>query len=334
MKAEGQLQLEFVFEDEPAPDPLAELLIATGLVPNHFVLELNRGLTNPHPEALPSRLFRFPIAFVARKTLDGKSRLLLNHPALAGHPFVQEVAAKTGEMPVWEPLDEFGRDRGALPRWWHAVDLMTEAHWRDLLATRHFTDDEAIAGAIGISLDRPAGISVAIAREVLAALGADEPADRSHGLLMSDAIQPAHIIERHPRTGKLIPEHWPVNVMDRSASGAWLMVHGIEDGWFERRRDGYLQLSPEGRRRRPEWRIGALIVAGDNEDAFHEAISALDADTDVDAAAAATLARAYTGDDGGWETREAAFGAIEAEFYRRWRPGHEIEDEREHGLGR
>jgi hypothetical protein len=333
MKAEGQLQLEFVFEDEPAPDPLAELLIATGLVPNHFVLELNRGLTNPHPEALPSRLFRFPIAFVARKTLDGKSRLLLNHPALAGHPFVQEVAAKTGEMPVWEPLDEFGRDRGALPRWWHAVDLMTEAHWRDLLATRHFTDDEAIAGAIGISLDRPAGISVAIAREVLAALGADEPADRSHGLLMSDAIQPAHIIERHPRTKEIAREHWPLNVMDRSVAGARLIIHGIEDGWAEYARNGYLQLSPKGRRVRPEWRLSALEFAAD-ETAFHAAFSEIVANDDVDAAGAATLACAYTGADGSWETREAAFGAIEAEFYRRLAGTHEIGEGQDYGRGR
>ncbi len=334
MKPKDPLQLEFSFEAEPAPDPLAERLITAGLVPNQFILELNRGLTNPHPEALPSRLFRFPIDFEARETPEDKSRLLLKHPALADHPFVHEVAAKTGETPIWEPLDEFECDRGAQGRWWHAVDLMSEAHWRDLLATRHFTDDDAIAAAIVFALECGARISAATARQVLAAVGAAEPADRSQGLLMSDAIQPAYIVERHPRTGKLIREHWPFNVKDRGASGAWLMVHGIEDGWFEYRRDGHLQLSPEGRRRRPEWRIGALSAARDDEDAFHEAISALDADTDVDAAAAATLARAYTDADGAWETREAAFGAIETEFYRRLRASHEIEEDQEHGRGR
>jgi hypothetical protein len=73
--AQNSGRLSFFFEDTClCRDRLAERIIAAGLAPNSFILELNRGLTNPHPLPLPSRLYQFPIEFVEMSRLD-------EHPA-------------------------------------------------------------------------------------------------------------------------------------------------------------------------------------------------------------------------------------------------------------
>lgn len=160
---------------------------------------------------------------------------------------------------MWDPKDEFGRDRAPEGEWWHAVDLCSDHHWQGLLETRRFTTPTYIAQAVAFHLEisassegrgkkRPS-LSIEHARSILAELGIKEPADRSRRQLLGRGIQPAHIVEKHPRTGKTTSESWPINVM-RGPGAAWLVVHGIEDGWFARTRAGYLEMSPEGRRRR------------------------------------------------------------------------------------
>jgi hypothetical protein len=250
-------QLAFDFSKSTETDLLAGRLIACELVPNEFILELNRTLSNPDDLPAPSRLYEFPIEFMsAHRRRDGRSRLLLQHQDLADLPFVRRVAGIVGEPVAWEPEDEFGRARSALPRWWHAIDLMCEDHWRHLLQTRHLSDEAAIFEAVAIAVETPGRsqgkitggrLSTTTARHILGLLGAAEPADRSHSALLSGgAILGGEIVERQ---GKRETIRYPINRMAHGAIGAWLMVLGVEDGWFHRRGQ-WLEMSPEGLSRR------------------------------------------------------------------------------------
>src|SRR5262245_55671176 len=73
-----------------AADPLAERLIAGGIVANEYQLGVHRSLQNPDPLPAPSRLYQFPLEFIGRDRLEegAPSRLLLNHPDLGNLPFV------------------------------------------------------------------------------------------------------------------------------------------------------------------------------------------------------------------------------------------------------
>lgn len=236
----------------PRPDPVTEAIIAAGLAPNEYILNTNRTLGGWSVEApAGSRMYLFPIEFMHRDRFGGEaSKLLLQHPLIGGLPFVRQVAEATGIKPHWEPEDEFGRDRGELPRWWHAVDLMNDRDWLHLMETRELTGDDEIAGAVRYGVEY-GHISTDIARTILDLLDAEEPADRSEAALLGKGIWPAHIIERNTK-GKITSERRPINIMMKGASGAWLAVHGIEDGWFKRGRDGFMQMAPEGLSRRGE----------------------------------------------------------------------------------
>jgi hypothetical protein len=227
-----------------------DAVIAAGLAPNEYILNNDRTLGAWGVEApARSRLYLFPIEFMHRDRFGGEaSKLLLQHPLIGRLPFVRHVAEATGIEPQWEPEDEFGRDRGELPRWWHAVDLMNERDWLHLMETRELTGNEEIAGAVqcGVEYGR---ISTDTARTILDLLDAGEPADRSEAELMGKGIWPGHIVERNTK-GKITCERWPINIQLKGVSGAWLAVHGIEDGWFKRGRDGFMQMSKEGLARR------------------------------------------------------------------------------------
>lgn len=246
-----QTQLAFDFGAPTSQiDPLEAVLISCGLAPNEFILNLNRDLENPHPEKCPSRLFRWPVEYMSSDRTGAESRLLLNHPLLADHPFVREVADKTRVIPAWDPRDEFGRERIHKGRWYHAIDLMTVKHWRDALATRDYTGSWELAQASAFALGW-GNISVAIARHVLAEIGAEEPEDRSRYTLLGNGIWPTHIGQRHPTTRSVKSESRPVNIVLSGPAAAWLTVHGIEDGWFQAdKKSGGLQMSAEGLRRR------------------------------------------------------------------------------------
>ena len=131
---------------------------------------------------------------------------------------------------------------------------MTEAYWRHLMETHELTDEERMASAVAVALESPVHcsrgyrsgrIEIATARTILALLGADEPADRSEALLRNGGIRLARIARIRPRTGKLLRERWPINLI----AGAWLIVHGIEDGWFCRDPSGHREMAPAGRTR-------------------------------------------------------------------------------------
>lgn len=214
---------------EPAElDPVAEAVIAAGFAPNSYILvTLNGGLTYPGPLDIPSRLFRFPVSFVERKSGDEASRLLLNHPLLWQYApmaeFLHEIEMKTGYKPIWEPQDRFGRDFGEKGRWYHAVDLATDAHWQDLLRTRQFTDPAKIFSSVALQLQGKS-LSVKNARAIMDGMESIEPPrEASEQLLIGNALSPY----RHDK-GKLISP----NLGQRDEPGAWMVIHGLESKFF------------------------------------------------------------------------------------------------------
>lgn len=226
-------------------DPVVDAVVSAGFVPNTYILELNRGLTNSGEIDLPSRLFRYPIEFMDRKRSKApESRLLLRHPLLREAPavaaFIDDVETKTGLHVEWEPHDEFGRDIGRQWRWYHAVDLCCDKHWQGLLETRRFTDDEAIYGAVRLELQHKKRLSIKNARAIMGALGSVEPEGRSAKALAGNGLWPF----RDGDKKYIAPNIRPIGEV-----GAWLVIHGIEDGWLAYVGD-HLSVTAEGMARR------------------------------------------------------------------------------------
>lgn len=208
-------------------DHVREAVMKSGLVANSFVLDLNGGITNNRTPGLPSRLFQFPVSVLNGKDReDGQSQILLRHPllrqseAVAG--FLDEIEEKTGIRPEWS--GEFaGRYDIGLSSWWHAVDLCTNQHWENLLETQQFTDRDAILSAAQLRVEW-GSLSIKNARTILQSLDCAEPDDRSSGLILGDGIWPGRV------SGSIAP-----NIKHRGEIGAWIAIHGIEDGWFKRK---------------------------------------------------------------------------------------------------
>lgn len=243
-----------------ARDELGAQIIEQGFAPNDFILDLNGSLTVPAafelpaPWNLPSRLFRFPIE-VCKPSGDRPRSIGLHHPDLAAHPFVQHVEAALGFKldPNGAP-NEYGYTSSKNARWWHAVDLVSAGEWRALLDTAHFTTPRNIFNAVCYGLrysahdeegrKRNGHLSTAEARAIMAELGADEPTDRA--AIIRELSKPSPC---NPE-GKKGGEHWPINGNHSSAEDhAWSFIFGIEDGWFEYDRSGFLNWSQKGRDR-------------------------------------------------------------------------------------
>ncbi|GLR55152.1 hypothetical protein KYK30_31870 [Shinella yambaruensis] len=229
---------------ETRADSVLDAVLASGLVPNQFLLELNSGLTNDRPCALPSRLFRFPVEFIPARRLDGaESRLVLRHPDLWAVadvvPFLEDIHAKAGIRVEWLAPEVIGRDVGERWRWLHAVDLCTDKHWKGLLATKNFTYPDCIFRAVRIGLSGK-DLSVKNARAIMAELGSEEPAGRSEEGLLGKGLWPY-------RAGK--KKYIAPNIGLDGAASAWLTIHGIEDGWLAYV-GGMLSVTAEGMARR------------------------------------------------------------------------------------
>ena len=252
-KKKTPAQPETTTQEAPR-DEMAETLIAAELVPNAYVLDLNGSLTVPHTMELPapwnlsSRMFRFPIV-VSGQAADGTRRIMLRHPRLAEHPFAQQVAAAIGR-PL-DVTDAHGWDGLNTGQWWHAVDLVSDGLWRDLLTTADFTTPEDIAGAVAYGLtylDRQgekkgkAAISTADAREVMRFIGSDEPSNRV--AILRTFMKPSPCKQDNGQIA------WPIN---RGRTGrddeAWELILGIEAGWFTYCRAGFLNWTEAGRDR-------------------------------------------------------------------------------------
>jgi hypothetical protein len=93
----------------------------------------------------------------------------------------------------------------------------------------------------GISLGLQHGrLKVANAKTMLSVVEQPEPSDRSRLLLLGDGLTPGFM--RGSDGGKKLKSpYWVPNVMSNDDE-AWLVIHGIEDGWFERK-SGYLRLT-------------------------------------------------------------------------------------------
>ncbi|HEX5935934.1 MAG TPA: hypothetical protein VFY63_17375 [Pseudorhizobium sp.] len=229
-------------------DHVREAVLTSGLVPNEFILDLNQGITNNRQPGLPSRLFQFPVSVVCGKDHeDGQSKILLRHPLLRESEeislFLDEIEEKTGIRPEWNG-NFAGRYDIDLSSWWHAIDLCTNKHWQDLLATEQFTDRDAILGAVQLRVEW-GSLSIKNARSILGTFGCSEPDDRSRSLILGDGIWPGRV------TGGIAP-----NIKHRGEVGAWIAIHGIEDGWFKRRGQ-HLSVTEETMALRDETRTAA-----------------------------------------------------------------------------
>jgi hypothetical protein len=215
----------------PPPDPVAEKIVGVGYAPNEYILGLNRAINVIYGE-LPSRLFQFPVEFVSRdRQPDGQSKLWLRHPDFEGLPFLDIIERDVGVRPVWSPVDEYGRDRTE-GMFWHAIDLLDDAHFRDMLATRNFTDKRWVINGLRFHLDC-GSLSVKNARAVLAEYGCTEPDDRSEAFLNSPEVRVCNC-----QQGKI------VGMWTRDERSVWAAIHGLESKRFKRDRAGYLRFSP------------------------------------------------------------------------------------------
>lgn len=240
---------------EALRDELGELIVAKGFAPNLFLLDNDGSLSVPDdfalpaPWNLPSRLFQFPIE--VHRSEPGYPRTIgLRHTLLADHPFVQHVEAVLGMTLTREPVcNAFGYSSAELAQWWHAVDLVSAGHWRELMDTAEFTARECMFRAAGFALhsetngDSGNRQTLREARGLLAWLGSQEPENRAASIrVMADpsAFSDGDGMRR------------PINSRGREASSeaeAWAVIHGIEDGWMTYDRRGYLQWSDLGQNR-------------------------------------------------------------------------------------
>lgn len=236
-------------------DELGARIIAEGFAPNEYLLNLNGSLAVPYgfplpaPWNLPSRMFKFPIA-VRKPDGDEPRHLGLHHPALAAHPFVQRVEAALGVTldPNGAP-NKHGYSQCRNFQWFHAIDPVCAGRWRELLETAEFTTPRDIFNAVVFGLQsshhsgaRKGYLTVAEARAIMEELGASEPDSRSAALLELDEPMPCRLDDKAMR--------WPINGKASSPEDtAWSAIIGIEEGWFEYDRAGFLNWSEKGRDR-------------------------------------------------------------------------------------
>lgn len=236
-------------------DELGEQLIAQGLTPNAYLLDLNRTISPPHemelgaPWNLPSRMFRFPIetnaASVDRDGIVHPRTIGLMHPLLVDHPFVIETEKRLGIKldPNGAP-NPYGFTNTRNAQWWHSVDLISAGMWRELLETRQFTTNDDIVGAVAYGLDygphegRKGGrahLTVAEAQQILKAIGAVMPKDGS----VIDALRGVQLSEFKGESGKLQRAiSWR---HESPLSRTWARLAGIERGWFKTDRSGFIK---------------------------------------------------------------------------------------------
>ena len=238
-------------------DELGEKLIEAGFATNGYLLDINGSLRVPHtfelpaPWNLPSRLFRNPIEISTPRNGHPR-RIGLMHPDLADHPYVRHVEATLGiELDRDGAPNEYGFSNRRTGQWWHAVDLISTDHWRELLETSDFTTPGSIFHAIVYGLrysnhdedrKRAPHISTRDARAMMDELGAFEPTNRA--AIICELDKPSAC----KSDGKT--EHWPINGRASSPEDeAWAFIFGIEDGWFNYDRAGFLVWTEKGRDR-------------------------------------------------------------------------------------
>lgn len=224
--------------------PLRAAIIDAGFAPDKYSLDLNRALEDPSPRYPRSRMFKWPIT-VEQHT----DRLTICHPVLAFEPFVQRVMATLKTPCEIEPEP---RGMGLNSLYHHAVDLATDRDFHDLLATRDLVPVSAVLRGVVIGVMH-GPLSTANARVILDEIApGTEPEDRSlHKLSHGGILRPA-FIDTGLSDGKAVTGkgRWVISLYSRrdGIGEAWAMIHGAEDGWFQREKKGrgYHYMTPAG----------------------------------------------------------------------------------------
>lgn len=236
---------------------LGEKIVAAGLARDIHQLTTNQSLPMPcnfllpAPWNLPSRLFQYPIE-IFPPDHDSPWQIGLRHPLLASHPFVLHAEASLGISIPREPVrNRWGYSTAQTARWWHAVDLIIEGHWRSLIETVEYTTPADIFRSIIFGLrysdhrnecSRNGYLSIHDARFMMSFLQATEPSDRA--TIVRTLCAPTL-----NSTDRKTP-HWPVNTGGIcSEDNAWAVIIGLEDGWLNYDRAGFLEWSESGRAR-------------------------------------------------------------------------------------
>ena len=190
---------------------LCEAIGALGVVVNAYHLSANSGVLQDASVPFSPRSYAFPVRV---ELVDGDVRLWLRTPATGTLPFVKRIEAAVGVRAVWDE-HRLGVADG---RWFHAIDLVSDGRWRDLLNSREHTEDRMIVRAVVIGL-KWGKLKPTEAREILGALGIEEPADRSAAFLFGPTgLRPCPSVQA-PNLYATKPVH------------GWGMVHAFEDGW-------------------------------------------------------------------------------------------------------
>ncbi|UZE47010.1 hypothetical protein ONR75_18575 [Rhodopseudomonas sp. P2A-2r] len=248
-----QFAFDFMLPPPPPAMPIAAALIAAGYATGDYDLQINRHISNYDDVPAPSRLYQFPIEYFS-PNLDGIEGLYLSHPGLADFPFVKRVSEAIGLPIDARAEDEFGRPFCDLAEWWHAVDLMDDKNWRHLMDTQHLTTRDDLLNALSFHLET-GDIKTSTARTILGMLGQLEPIDRSVTAILGDGISPWLI--NIGGNGKPVkcPKDWALNVK-RFDNAAWMLIHGIEDGWLHMPKSKHLSLTAKAVSARAEMQIG------------------------------------------------------------------------------
>ncbi|MCK5930999.1 MAG: hypothetical protein KAG89_02420 [Fulvimarina manganoxydans] len=223
-------QMAFCFDP---PKSILAVLVDAGIVRSETEL-MWQGIPNEIDAPAPSRAYTAPILVYTGRMKpsyggDGRDHLYRL-------PAVHVGATTRRVMDLLGSRIEKNRSGAVVDHrpWWHAVDLMSDEWLPHLLTTRHMTEDRCIERAVVISLEcgpnRTRGdISLATARAALDAIGSEEPDDRSVDLLLD-----------RRRFGVNYADGWVINPHHAPGTG-WAMVHGLEDKWLQRGRDGFLR---------------------------------------------------------------------------------------------
>lgn len=220
--------------------PLRAKIIEAGFAINEYLLDLNSCLEDPAPRYPRSRMFKWPVS-IGRYD----DRLTVCHMLMTFEPFVQRVLVTLGAPVEVEP-----EPAGCQGIYHHGGDLATDTSFKDLLATAHYVTPRVIMRGVvlGVMGNR---LSPANAREIMATLDAPETGDRS-ALNLSHAggmLHPAFIDDSATSSkGNVGKGKWAVNLHSRrdQVGETWAAIHGVEDGWFQRDRNGYYWMTPVG----------------------------------------------------------------------------------------
>ena len=135
--------------------------------------------------------------------------------------------------------------------WRYTLDFVLTGRWRELLDRLDTTTPQLLEGAVCFGLDYSPHeakhgkgyLTTADARRIMTALALWEPTDQQAVIRALHAPSPCR-----QESGKV---HWPINSAHSMEPGdrAWSRIFGIEAGWMQHDRAGFLAWTELGRNR-------------------------------------------------------------------------------------